>query len=259
RASGFVQGPARRQARARSREGAPMAKTQAVKKSGAEEYEGVRLTHPDRVVFAGQGVTKRAIVEYYLSVADRMLPHIVGRPLALVRCPRGSEKECFFQKHASQGWPDDFRSIRIKEKSGSDIYMYIEDAAGLVAAAQMGVLELHVWGSRTDEIEKPDRLVFDLDPDEGLSFVKVKDAPKELRERLDRLDLESFPMATGGKGIHVIVPLTRGHSWDQHRNFAEALARLMAEDSPERYVANMSKAKRRGKIFIDYLRNQRGS
>src|SRR5262249_43453730 len=107
--------------------------------------------------------------------------------------------------------------------------------------------------------EKPDRLVFDLDPDEGLSFVKVKDAAKELRERLDRLDLESFPMATGGKGIHVIVPLTRGHSWDQHRNFAEALARLMAEDSPERYVANMSKAKRRGKIFIDYLRNQRGS
>jgi bifunctional non-homologous end joining protein LigD len=152
-----------------------------------------------------------------------------------------------------------FKKIRIKEKSGSDDYLYIEDESGLVAAAQMGVLELHIWGSRVDRVEQPDRMVFDLDPDEGLAFSKVKDAARELKDRLTGLGLQSFPMATGGKGIHVVVPLQRKHGWDEHRAFAEAIARLMAEESPERYVANMSKAKRRGKIFVDYLRNQRGS
>src|SRR5690606_21965611 len=135
----------------------------------------------------------------------------------------------------------------------------IEDEAGLVAAAQMGVLELHLWGAMADDVEKPNRMIFDLDPDEGLGFAEVKQAAKDLKKRLENLDLESFPMATGGKGIHVIVPLTPGHSWDDHRNFAEAIARVMAEDEPDRFVANMSKAKRRGKIFVDYLRNQRGA
>lgn len=239
----------------------PMPKAKAVKAAGNEpdEVEGVRITHPDRVLFPGQGVTKRALIDYYIEVADLMLPHLAGRPLALVRCPRGSEQDCFFQKHASAGWPDDFRKIRIREKSGTDEYLYIEDVAGLVAAVQMGVLELHIWGSRADGVEKPDRMVFDLDPDEGLPFGKVKEAAKELRERLGKLNLESFPLATGGKGIHVVVPLARRHRWDQHRAFAEAMARLMAEDSPERYIATMSKAKRRGKIFVDYLRNQRGA
>jgi bifunctional non-homologous end joining protein LigD len=225
----------------------------------ADEIAGVHITHADRVLFAPQGVTKRGLIDYYLAVADRMLPHIAGRPLALVRCPQGSGKECFFQKHASPGWPDLFMKIRIKEKSGSDDYLHIEDERGLVAAAQMGVLELHIWGSRADRVEWPDRMVFDLDPDEGLAFSKVKDAAHELKDRLSELGLQSFPMATGGKGIHVVVPLQRRHSWDDHRAFAEAIARLMAEESPERYVANMSKAKRRGKIFVDYLRNQRGS
>jgi bifunctional non-homologous end joining protein LigD len=239
----------------------PMPKARAAKISNDEgdEIEGVHITHPDRVLFAEHGVTKRKLIDYYLRVADLMLPHIVGRRLALVRCPRGSEKECFFQKHASPGWPDQFKHIRIKEKSGTDDYLYIEDERGLVAAAQMGVLELHVWGSHTDRVEQPDRMVFDLDPDEGLTFSKVKDAARDMKDRLQKLGLESFPMATGGKGIHVVVPLARKQDWDQHRNFAEALARLMAEEEPDHYVATMSKAKRRGKIFIDYLRNQRGS
>ena len=239
----------------------PMSKAKITKaqETGQDEIEGVRITHPDRVLFPEQGVTKRKLIEYYLKVADLMLPHIVGRPLSLVRCPRGSGKDCFFQKHASPGWPDIFRKIRIREKSGSDEYIYIEDIAGVVAAVQMGALELHIWGSHQDQVEKPDRMVFDLDPDEGLSFGKVRQGAQELRERLDQLGLESFAMATGGKGIHVVVPLARKHSWDQHRTFAEALARLMADDSPERYVATMSKAKRSGKIFVDYLRNQRGS
>jgi bifunctional non-homologous end joining protein LigD len=239
-----------------------MPKAQAVKIAQAEdkdEIAGVHITHPDRVVYPDLGVTKRELIEYYVAVADRMLPYIVDRPLALVRCPQGREKECFFQKHASPGWPDLFGKIRIREKSGSDEYMYIEDVKGLVGAAQMGVLELHIWGSQVDDVEKPDRMVFDLDPDEGLPFAKVKSAAKDLRDRLKKVGLESFPMVTGGKGVHVVLPLARKHTWDQHRAFAEALARVMADEEPERFVANMSKAKRRGKIFLDYLRNQRGS
>ncbi|HXF89186.1 MAG TPA: DNA ligase D, partial [Xanthobacteraceae bacterium] len=223
------------------------------------EIAGVRVTHPDRVLFEERGITKRQLIDYYRVVADVMLPYIVGRPLALVRCPDGSAGERFFQKHATAGWPQEFKRIRIREKSGSDEYLYIEDERGLIAAAQMSVLELHIWGARIDRIEQPDRMVFDLDPDEDLPFTAVVAAARDLKQRLERLGLKSFPMVTGGKGIHVVVPLARRHDWDMHRHFAEALARVMAEDSPDRYVANMSKIKRRGKIFIDYLRNQRGA
>ncbi len=213
----------------------PMPKAQAVKIARSEEedaIEGVRITHPEREMFAGEGVTKRDVIEYYVAVADRMLPHIEGRPLAFVRCPDGTAKQCFFQKHASPGWPDLFGKIRIREKSGSDEYMYIEDVKGLVGAAQMSVLELHILGARADAVEKPDRLVFDLDPDEGLPFAKVKSAAKDLRDRLKKIGLESFPLVTGGKGVHVVIPLQRKHTWDQHRGFAEALARVMAEEEP---------------------------
>jgi bifunctional non-homologous end joining protein LigD len=229
------------------------------KPSSGNDVEGVAITNPDRVLYPEQGVTKRALIDYYVAIADRMLPYIVGRPLALVRCPQGRGKECFFQKHASQGWPEAFGTIDIQEKSATREYMYVEDVRGLVAAAQMGVLELHVWGARADRIEQPDRMVFDLDPDEALAFDEVRAAARDLKRRLEDLGLQSFPMVTGGKGVHVVVPLARKHDWDHHRAFAEALARLMAEEAPDRYVANMSKAKRRGKIFIDYLRNQRGA
>lgn len=140
----------------------PMPKAQAVKlsKTDAGEIEGIRITHPDRVVFPGQGVTKRDLADYYVKIADLILPHLADRPLSLVRCPQGREKECFFQKHASPGWPEELRKIRIKEKSGSDEYMYVEDIGGVIAAVQMGVLELHIWGSHVGEVEKPDRMVF---------------------------------------------------------------------------------------------------
>jgi bifunctional non-homologous end joining protein LigD len=226
---------------------------------GSEVIAGVRVTHPDRVLFAAQKVTKRALIEHYLKVADLMLPHIAERPISLVRCPRGSGKECFFQKHASDGFPEEFHKIPIREKSGKQDYLYIKDVGGLVASVQMGVLELHIWGCHVGDVEKPDRLVFDFDPDEGMPFAKVRDAAREMRTRLKKLGLESFPMVTGGKGVHVVVPLKPGHSWDAHKDFAEAVARVMAADEPERYVAVMSKAKRKGKIFVDYLRNQRGA
>jgi bifunctional non-homologous end joining protein LigD len=224
-----------------------------------DTIEGIHITHPDRVLFKDHNVTKRELADYYLEVAERMLPHIENRPLALVRCPQGSEKECFFQKHANPGWPEQLKRIRIREKSSTDEYMYVEDLAGIIAAVQMGVLELHLWCSKVDDVEAPDRMVFDFDPDEGLDFAHVRQAAKDMRKRLQDIGLESFPMVTGGKGVHVVVPLKRGHSWDEHRNFAEAMARIMEEEEPERFVANMAKKKRVGRIFVDYLRNGRGA
>lgn len=249
-------GKLKRKATARAAVAKPAMRTSD---DGSEEIAGVRVTHPDRVLFAAQDVTKRELIKHYLAISDAMLPHVVERPISLVRCPRGSGKDCFFQKHASDGFPQEFKAVKIREKSGSDQYLYIEDERGLVASVQMGVLELHLWGCHVDDVERPDRMIFDLDPDAGLDFLHVREAAKDLRDRLKDAGLETFPMVTGGKGVHVIAPLTRGHSWDEHRAFAEALARVMAEESPDRYVANMSKAKRRGKIFIDYLRNTRGA
>jgi bifunctional non-homologous end joining protein LigD len=243
--------------RARIRKGSPHLATRAT--GDAEEIAGVRITHPDRVLYPDAGITKRDVIKHYLSIADLMLPHVADRPLSLVRAPRGVGGETFYQKHASEGWPDEFKAISIREKSGSDQYLYITDERGLVAAAQMGVLELHIWCCHVDEVEKPDRLVFDFDPDEGLGFEHVRAAAKQMRAMLAEVGLQSFPMVTGGKGVHVVVPLRRGHSWDEHREFAEALARVMAEHDPDRFIATMSKAKRRGKIFVDYLRNQRGA
>jgi bifunctional non-homologous end joining protein LigD len=243
---------------AQSRKASP-AKARPSRSKDEDIIEGVRVTHPDKILFADQKITKRDLIEHYIAVADRMLPHIANRPISLVRCPDGAGGECFFQKHASKGFPDEFRAVPIRESAGKRDYLYIEDLQGLVAAVQMGALELHLWGTHVDDVEQPDRMVFDFDPDEDVNFAKVKDAANDMRKHLKRLGLESFPMATGGKGIHVVVPLARGHTWDHHRDFAEALARLMAEEEPERFVATMSKAKRKGKIFIDYLRNTRGA
>ena len=193
----------------------------------AIEVEGVRLTHPDKIVFPGNGITKRQLAEYYLLVQDRIPPHVADRPLSLVRCPDGAEGDCFFQKHASPGFPDAFKPIRIKEKEGSDLYLYIEDVRGLVACVQMGALELHIWGSHNDTIEKPDRIVFDLDPDEDMPFGAVRNAAREMRDRLSSLGLETFPMVTGGKGIHVVAPLVPRYGWDDVKAFCEAVARTI--------------------------------
>ncbi|MCP4307187.1 MAG: ATP-dependent DNA ligase, partial [bacterium] len=162
----------------------------------AVEIAGVRVTHPDKVVFPGQGITKRSLAAYFLNVADHILPQAANRPLSLVRCPDGADGDCFFQKHASPGFPKAFKPIRIKEKRGSDIYLFIEDVQGLIACVQMGALELHIWGSHNDNLEKPDRIVFDLDPDEDMDFTIVRKAARDMRDRLSALGLESFPMAT---------------------------------------------------------------
>jgi len=224
------------------------------------ERLGVRLTSPDRVVYPGQGITKAQLVAYYEDVAEAMMPHIENRPLSLVRCPQGPAKHCFFQKHDTGGFPPQLLSSPIAEKDGEKKdYFYIKELAGLVAGTQMNVLEWHVWGSRFPNIEKPDRLVFDIDPDEGLDFSAVTSAAIDIRDRLDDLGLKSYPLVSGGKGIHVIVPLKASKEWPDIKAFCRALATRLAEDEPDRFTANLSKASRKGRLFVDYLRNERGS
>jgi bifunctional non-homologous end joining protein LigD len=221
---------------------------------------GVRLSHPDKVLFPQQGLTKADLATYLDKVAPRMLPHLSRRLVSFVRCPEGQRKQCFFQKHAGPGLAEAIKRQPIREKDGTDgEYLYIEDSKGLVSAAQMGVLEFHIWGSHIDDVDRPDRIVFDFDPDPTVDFETVKAASVLMRDALDALGLKSFPLLTGGKGVHVVAPLDRRHSWPVVKAFSKALAERFAENEPERYIATMSKAKRKGRIFIDYLRNERGS
>ncbi|SDY11441.1 DNA ligase D [Citreimonas salinaria] len=227
--------------------------------NGRVTIAGISLSSPDRRVFPQARHTKRDVAEYYARAADRMLRFAGDRPLSLVRLPEGLEGERFFQKHAGKGFPDAIRTVEIAEKSGAAEYMTVRDAAGLVGAVQMGTIEFHIWGARNDRVERPDRMVFDLDPDEGLGFDAVKAGAFEIRDRLDALGLPSWPLLTGGKGVHVVVPLRRTAGWETVSLFSRMLAELCARDAPERYTATMSKAKRKGRIFIDWLRNQRGA
>ena len=224
------------------------------------EFAGVKLSSPDKVLFADQGVTKADLAAHYMRVAERMLPLVEKRLLSLVRCPDGQGGQCFFQKHGHKGFPDELKTRQITEKDGGkDEYLYADSLSGLIAAVQMGTLEFHIWGSRIDRLEQPDRLVFDLDPDEGLGFADVRDAAFHVRDRLDRLGLKTVALVTGGKGIHVIAPVQRRAEWPDVKAFARGFAELLARDEPDRYLAQASKAKRKGRIFVDYLRNERGS
>ncbi len=220
----------------------------------------ITLTSPDRVVFPGQGVTKRDLAEYYDAVAERMLPFIAQRPLSLLRCPQGRAKTCFFQKHDSGGFPDALQKVAITEKSGAQHdYFYLTDASGLRAGVQMNVLEWHLWGSCIEQIEKPERIIFDIDPDESLAFADVRAAAETIAELLQQLGLETFPMLTGGKGIHVIAPIVPELEWPAVKAFCKTIAQELAAREPDRFVAVMSKSRRKGRLFIDYLRNERGS
>ncbi len=221
---------------------------------------GVRISSADRVVFPQAGCTKGDVARYYDAVAERLLDGAGGRPVSLLRCPEGIEGECFFQKHAGKGFPDQVGRVAIEEKSGGTAdYLVIDRPEGLVAAAQMGALEFHVWPAHTDRLDRPDRLVFDLDPDEGLGFAEVRRAAKELGEFLAGIGIETRPLVTGGKGVHLVAPLRRTIGWDTLKGFARTVAHGFAERQPERYVATMSKARRKGRIFIDWLRNERGA
>jgi len=225
-----------------------------------DTFAGIRISSHDKVLFAGTGITKADLAAHYERVAPRMLPHVARRLLSLFRGPDGPDGETFFQKHGSRGLPAALKRIEVKESDGKkDTYLYADDLAGLIAGVQMGTLEFHIWGSRIDRLERPDRLVIDLDPDEGLHFTDVRDAAFDVRERIRKIGLETMPMVTGGKGIHIVAPLTSRAEWPDVKAFARGVAQLLEHEQPERYVANMSKAKRKGRIFVDYLRNERGS
>ncbi|WP_370172632.1 DNA ligase D [Sphingobium abikonense] len=221
---------------------------------------GVKISSADRVIFPDSGQTKGQLADYYARIAPLMLPFAANRPISLVRCPQGRARKCFFQKHDSGAFGKAVHHVPISEKGGgTEDYLYVEDADGLLTCVQMGTIEFHGWGSRADSVEQPDRMIFDLDPDEGMDFGRVRDAARHIRGALEDLGLISFAMMSGGKGVHVVVPLTPGHDWEAHKDFSARFAQALSTADPDAFVATMSKAKRKNRIFIDWLRNQRGS
>lgn len=227
--------------------------------SGDVVVAGVRISHPDRILYPEQGVAKVDMARYYVEIADWVVPLLARRPLSLLRCPEGTQSECFFQKHPSPSLTKGLPRIPIAEKDGERIYVYVESVAHLVTLVQAGTLEIHPWGCHVDDIEHPDLLVFDLDPGPDVAWTQMIDATRDLRDRLRDLGLEAFLRTTGGKGLHVVVPLKPRADWGEVKAFARAVAAHHASDDPERLTSNMSKAKRQGRIFLDYLRNGRGA
>ncbi len=221
---------------------------------------GARITNPDRVIFPGDELTKGQLADYYAAVAPLLLATLKDRPMTLIRCPQGRAKHCFFQKHDTGAMGDAVKHVPITESDGSvEDYLYVRDAKGLLACVQMGTIEFHGWGSPIKPLEKPDRLVFDLDPDVGLDFGAVKSAAVRLKDLLADLGLVTFPLLSGGKGIHVVAPLKPKAEWPAVKSFAERFSRAIAEAEPELFTANIRKAQRKGRIFLDWLRNQRGA
>jgi bifunctional non-homologous end joining protein LigD len=216
---------------------------------------GVTITHPGRVVSELGHVTKGELAEYYAGVAPVLLPGIARRPLSLLRCPSGIDHGCFYQRNPGKGLGPDVFTFEFENKGKRFEYLYIEDATGLLELVQMGAVELHPWGAGIDSIDTPDRMIFDLDPAPDVPFENVKHAAVDLRERLRSVGLESAVKCTGGKGLHVTVPLAGKDEWPAVKAFASAVAHEMATSAPDTYTATMSKAERTGKIFIDYLRN----
>jgi bifunctional non-homologous end joining protein LigD len=225
----------------------------------AEDF-GIEISSPERVIYPELGLTKKDLADYYATIEPLIMVDAAKRPMTLIRCPGGRTGECFFQKHDKGTFGPHVKQIPIEEKNGeTEDYLYFDDIKGLLASVQMGTMEFHGWGSKVARVEYPDRLVFDLDPDVGLDFGNVKEAAVNLRGLLQGLGLESFPLLTGGKGIHVVVPLDASKDWPTVKSFAERFSRAIAEAEPETFTANIRKAQRKGRIFLDWLRNQRGA
>jgi bifunctional non-homologous end joining protein LigD len=220
---------------------------------------GFKVTHPDKVVDPETGVTKQALIDYYLAVGPLMLPHVAGRPLSLVRCPNGAGQKCFYQKQLGAGMPPGIEGVKIPNAKGAatETYVTVPREEGLPGLAQMNVLEVHPWGSTNLDLEHPDRIIFDLDPDEAVSWATLGESALEVRERLKKLGLRSFVKTTGGKGLHVVAPIQPSFGWEQVKAFTRAFALQMEQDNSKLYITKMTKAARKNKIFVDYLRNER--
>ncbi|TDR44099.1 ATP-dependent DNA ligase LigD phosphoesterase module /ATP-dependent DNA ligase LigD polymerase module [Tahibacter aquaticus] len=221
--------------------------------------DAVRLTHPERSVFPADGITKQHVADYYAAVAPLLLAEIAGRPLSVLRCPDGIASTCFFQKHAGKGWGDRVHAVKVREKNASKDYLAVDDATGLLQLVQMNVIEFHPWGAQADDQEHADRIVFDLDPDASVPWREVKAAARTVRDVLDGVGLRAFLRTSGGKGLHLVVPLAPPAAWAQAKRFAQDLAVTLAAERPETFVSVAGKSKRKGRIFIDWLRNSRGA
>ncbi|KQM17182.1 DNA ligase [Sphingomonas sp. Leaf24] len=233
---------------------------QPVAEIAAPAVSKVKVSNRERVIFPESQITKGQLADYYAAVAPVMLPWVSSRPISLVRCPQGRAKKCFFQKHDAGSFGDTVKHVPIREKDGHDEpYLFVDTADGLLTCVQMGTIEFHGWGARIEDVEKADRLVFDLDPDEGLDFEAVRTAAFHFRDILKSIGLETFPMVTGGKGVHVIAPLVPQAEWPEVKDFAHRLAQAVAQSDPANFTAALPKAQRKGRIFVDYLRNQRGA
>ncbi|MFT4077019.1 MAG: DNA ligase D [Asticcacaulis sp.] len=231
----------------------PATKTKA--KAGDAEVAGIRISHPERVIFPALGVTKLQLAEYYDRIADRMLPYIINRPISMLRCPEGLSDTCFFQRHIGRGGMAHIYDTGVKVKGRDEDYVMIRDRAGLITLVQWGVIEIHPWGAMASAPDKPSQMIFDLDPDPETPWENVIEGVLEVKARLDEFGLKAFLKTTGGKGLHIVVPLMPKHTWATIKPFTRAIAHSMAHDQPDRYVAVASKAARKGKIFVDYLRN----
>jgi len=225
----------------------------------AESF-GVEISSADRVIFPKDGLTKGELADYYAQIEPLIMVDVARRPMTLIRYPQGIAEKGFFQKHDKGTFGPHVKQIPIEESDGdTEDYLYLDDIQGLLACVQMGTIEFHGWGSKVDKVEYPDRLVFDLDPDEGLDFTRVKEAAVTLRELLQGLGLKSWPLLSGGKGIHVVVPLDASEDWDTVKDFAERFSRAISKAEPKMFTANIRKVQRKGRIFLDWLRNQRGA
>ncbi len=221
---------------------------------------GVEVTNPDKIIFAGKPPVKKAdVVNYYYSAASAMLPYIKGRVLSIVRCPKGVSSPCFFKKHPDVNGKG-VEKLPVKNSEGQEEeYFYIKNEKGLLYEAQMGTVEFHLWGSRAQNIEKPDLMVFDLDPDEGMSLDRVRRGVRDLKSLLDGLSLTSFLKTSGGKGYHIVLPFKPSAEWEAFRDFAKKIAQAMEYNWQDLYTCNVRKEKRKGKIYIDWVRNGRGA
>jgi bifunctional non-homologous end joining protein LigD len=216
----------------------------------------IKISHPARVIYPGTDITKQELAEYYLEAADYILPYIVNRPISMVRCPEGAGEPCFFQRHVGLGKSPHLHEVSVEVKGESRDYLMIRDPDGLISLIQWGVIEIHPWQCAADNLEKPDRIVFDLDPDPDVTFAQLIEGAKEVRGRMEELGLQTFLKTTGGKGLHVVAPITPTYGFAAIKSFTRAIAESMENDNPDLYIANMSKAKRKGRIFVDYLRNE---
>jgi bifunctional non-homologous end joining protein LigD len=227
--------------------------------AAAEDF-GIEISSPERVIYPELGLTKKDVADYYATIERLIMIDAAKRPMTLIRCPGGRTGECFFQKHDKGIFGPHVKQIPIEEKDGhTEDYLYFDDVRGMLASVQMGTVEFHGWGSKVEKVEYPDRLVFDLDPDVGLDFARVKEAAVRLKALLGDLGLETFPLLSGGKGLHVVAPLDASKDWPTVKSFAERFSRAVAEAAPEMFTANIRKEQRKDRIFLDWLRNQRGA